>query len=815
MQDFAVRGLVLALASQVVAISLIPLPLVFAAEPVRDTIDRTTLPITEPTYAHSTVVDARDATPPPFFQVKAPSAAPNVVIVLIDDMGFGQSSAFGGPIQMPALEKLANDGLRYNDFHTTALCSPTRAALLTGRNHHMCNMGSITETATAFPGQTGKRPNNVAPLAEMLRLNGYATAAFGKSHETAAWEVSPSGPTDRWPTRAGFDKFYGFIGGEANQWAPTIYDGLNQIETPKDPNYHLIPDMTKQAIGWMQYEKSLTPEKPFFIYFAPGGTHAPHHVPAEWIARYKGKFDQGWDKLREETLARQKKLGMVPPEATLAPKPDGIKDWDKLTTDEQKLFARQMEVFAAYGEFTDHNVGELITAIEKSGQMDNTLIFYVAGDNGASAEGGFSGLYNEMSYFNGHPESVEEILRHYDELGGPSSYGHYAAGWAVAGDTPFTWTKQVASDYGGTMNGMAVHWPKGIKAKGEVRSQFHHIIDIAPTILEAAGLPEPKAVNGTTQVPIEGVSMVYTFNDAKVKSHHTTQYFEIFANRSIYHEGWLAGTVHKAPWETKPRATLANDKWELYDTTKDFSLTNDLAAKMPDKLKEMQALFLKEAVKYNVLPLDDRSIERLNASLVGRPDLMAGRTSLTLHDGMTGMSENVFINLKNKSFSITASIQIPSGGADGVLLAQAGRFGGWSLYLKDGKPSYTYNWLGQAEYTISASKPVPPGAATISFNFAYDGGGAGKGGIGTITVGGEQVAQGRIDQTQPFIFSADEGADVGCDLGTAVSKSYQVPCKFNGKIISVKVDIKPPPATDKAEIDHVQQGGALRKALSD
>jgi arylsulfatase len=786
-----------------------------AAEETKQIVDRTKLPIEEPQYPNSTKLDVREAKAPPFFQVKAPAGAPNVLIVLIDDMGFGHSSAFGGPVHMPNLEKLANDGLRYNNFHTTALCSPTRAALLSGRNHHVCNMGSITETATAFPGQTGQRPNSVAPLAEMLRLNGYATAAFGKSHETAAWEVSPSGPTDRWPTRSGFDKFYGFIGGEANQWAPTLYDGLNQIETPKDPNYHLIPDMTKQAIHWMEYEKSLTPDKPFFIYFAPGGTHAPHHVPAEWIAKYKGKFDQGWDKVREETLARQKELGIVPADTVLATKPEGIKDWDKLTADEKKLFAHQMEVFAAYGEFTDHYAGELINAIEKKGLMDNTLVFYIAGDNGASAEGGFNGLYNEMSYFNGAPETVADILKHYDELGSAASYNHYAAGWAVAGDTPFTWTKQVASDYGGTTNGMAVHWPNGIKAKGELRSQFHHVIDIAPTILEAAGLPEPKTVNGTVQTPIEGVSMLYTFNDPKAKSHHTTQYFEIFANRSIYHDGWLAGTVHRAPWEYKPRATLANDSWQLYDTTKDFSLVNDLSAKMPDKLKEMKALFMSEAVKNKVLPLDDRTLERLNSALVGRPDVMAGRTSLAVYDGMTGMSENVFISIKNHSFSVTADTEIPTGGANGVLIAQAGRFGGWSFYLKDGKPTFTYNWLGQNEFTVAAAKAASPGAATIRFDFAYDGGGAGKGGTGTITINGEQVAQGRIDRTQGFCFSADEGADVGCDLGTAVSKDYQVPYNFTGKINKITVDIKPPAAIDKAENDKVHQEGVIKKALSD
>ncbi len=808
-KSFVMRAWSVALA--VITCGSLPLRPAYAEQ----VMDRTTLPIAEPSYAHSTILDARNATPPPAFQVKAPAGAPNVLIVLIDDMGFGQSSAFGGPVNMPTLDKLANNGLRYNDFHTTALCSPSRAALLTGRNHHMCNMGSITETATAFPGNTGKRPNSVAPLAEMLRLNGYATAAFGKSHETAVWEVSPSGPTDRWPTRAGFDKFYGFIGGEANQWAPTIYDGLNQVETPKDPNYHLIPDMTSKAVGWMNYVKALTPEKPFFMYFAPGGTHAPHHVPQEWIAKYKGKFDQGWDKLREETLARQKQLGIVPQETTLAPKPEAIKDWDKLTPDEQKLFAHQMEVFAAYGEFTDHNVGKLVDAIEKDGQLDNTLIFYVVGDNGASAEGGFNGLFNEMSYFNGQPESVADILKHYNELGGPNSYGHYAAGWAVAGDTPYTWTKQVASDYGGTKNGIAIHWPKGIKAKGDLRTQFHHIIDIAPTILEAAGLPEPKVVNSAAQTPIEGASMLYTFNDAKAKSHHTTQYFEIFANRSIYHDGWLAGTVHKAPWEAKPRNTLAEDKWELYDTTKDFSLKNNLAATMPDKLKEMKALFMTEAVKYNVLPLDDRMLERLNAELVGRPDLMAGKTSLALYEGMTGLSENVFLNLKNRSFSITAETKIPDGGADGALIAQAGRFGGWSLYLKDGKPTYTYNWLGQQRYTISATKPVAPGAATIRFDFAYDGGGASKGGTGTITVNGQQVAQGRIDKTEGYFFSADEGTDVGCDLGTPVIEDCPVPFKFTGKIAKVTVDLKPPAVADKIESDKAHREGALKKALSD
>jgi arylsulfatase A-like enzyme len=760
-------------------------------EPAAGAVDRTSLPIPEPTYPPITVLDVRDAKAPPRFEVKAPAGAPNVLIVLIDDMGFGQSSAFGGPIHMPTVERLANHGLRYNHFHTTALCSPTRAALLSGRNHHVCNMGSITETATAFRGQTGQRPDSVAPLAEMLRLNGFATAAFGKSHETAAWEVSVSGPTNRWPTRSGFDKFYGFIGGEANQWAPTLYDGLNPIETPKEPNYHLMTDMTNQAIGWTKGVKALTPDKPFFVYFAPGATHAPHHVPKEWIARYKGKFDRGWDAVREETLARQKTLGVVPADTKLAPKPAAIKDWDRLTADEKKLFAHQMEVFAAYGEYADHEVGRLVQSIEDMGQMDNTLIFYIVGDNGASAEGGMNGLFNEMTYFNGVQETVQDVLKHYDDLGGPMSYGHYAAGWAVAGDTPFTWTKQVAANYGGTRNGMAIHWPRRIKARGEVRSQWHHVIDVAPTILEAAGLPEPKSVNGTSQTPIEGVSMVYTFDDAAAKDRHLTQYFEIFGNRALYHDGWLAGTVHRAPWEAKPRAALKDDKWELYDTRADFSLLNDLAAKNPSKLEEMQAHFMKEAARNHALPIDDRSLERLNAALVGRPDLMAGRTALTVYEGMTGMTENVFLNLKNRSHAIDAEVEIPDKGANGVIVCQAGRFGGWSLYLKDGKPTYTYNFLGLERYTVTSPSAVPVGKATIRYEFTYDGGKPGSGGTGTIYVNGTKVAEGRVGRTEGYAFSADEGADVGTDEGTPVTEEYSGPDnRFTGKIAKVTLGLK-------------------------
>ncbi len=791
--------------------------MIAAAAGAQTGVDRTALPIAEPDYPHSTVLDVRKATPPPRFEVKAPKGAPNVLVILLDDMGFSQPGTFGGPIHMPTLQRLADQGLRYNNFHTTGVSSPTRAALLTGRNHHTCNASLVMEMATAFPGATGQRPVSVAPLATMLRYNGYATAAFGKSHETAAWEVSPSGPTDRWPTRSGFDKFYGFIGGEANQWAPALYDGMIRVDTPSDPNYHLMTDMTDQAIKWVQAEKSLTPDKPFFIYFAPGATHAPHHVPKEWIAKYKGKFDQGWDKLREETLARQKKLGVVPPDTKLAPKPDAIKDWDKLSPDEKKLFARQMEIYAAFGEYADFEVGRLIDAIDGMGYLNNTLVFYIPGDNGASADGGMSGLFNEMAFFNKVEENIADILKRIDDLGGPMTYGHYAAGWAVAGDTPFTWTKAVASNYGGTRNGMVIRWPERIKAKGEIRSQWHHVIDIAPTILEAAGLPEPKRVDGIEQTPIEGVSFLYTFNDARAKDRHLVQYFEIAGNRGIYRDGWFAGTVHKAVWEDAPRASLEKDKWELYNTRTDFSLANDLAAKYPDKLKEMQDLFMTEAVKYRVLPIDDRIQERMNAAVAGRPDLMGDRTSLTVYEGMRGMSENVFINVKNRSHSITAEVQVPRDGARGVILAQGGRFGGWSLYVRDGKPAFTYNWLGLKRYTVVSPRSLPSGKATIRYEFVYDGKGFGKGGSATLTVNGEKVAEGRIEGTHAFIFSPDEGADVGLDGETPVVEDYGVPAphRFTGKIDKVTVDVKEMEKADKADEDKLRADLAGRKAMAD
>jgi arylsulfatase len=653
-------------------------------------------------------------------------------------------------------------------------------------------MGFITELATGMPGSTGQIPNATAPLAEMLRLNGYSTAAFGKWHETASWEASVAGPFDRWPTRQGFDKFYGFIGGETNQWAPFLYDGTHQVELPSDPNYHFMQDMTDQAVAWVKYQKALTPDKPSFVYFAPGATHAPHHVPKEWIAKWKGKFDQGWDKLREETLARQIAAGIVPPGTRLAPKPEAIKDWDKLSPDERRLFARQAEVFAAFADYTDHEVGRMLKAFADVGQADNTLVFYIAGDNGTSGEGGANGMFNEYTYFNGVHEKVEDMLKLVDKWGGPETYPHMAAGWSVALNAPFGWMKQVPSDFGGTRNGMVVSWPKGIKAKNAIRSQFGHVIDVAPTILQAAGLPEPKVVNGTPQIPMEGKSLMYSFEDAKAKERHTTQYFEIAGNRGIYHDGWFARTIHKAPWETKPRHVLQEDVWQLYDVRSDFSLSDDLAAKQPKKLAELQALFIREAEKYHVLPLDDRFYERMNADAVGRPDLMGKRTSLTLAEGMTGMMEAVFINVKNRSKSITAEIDVPQGKANGTVLAQGGRFGGWSLYVKDGVPAYDYNFLGLQRTSIASSKPLAPGKATLRFEFAYDGGGPGKGGTGTLFVNDEKVAEGRIPHTQFGIFSADETADVGIDLGTPVVEAIgsEAKSRFTGRIPKVTVNVK-------------------------
>jgi arylsulfatase len=759
------------------------------AADTRANIDRTRLPVAEPPVPSITEIDPRKVAAPPRFEVRAPAGAPNVVIVLIDDMGFGHPSAFGGPCEMPTLERIAGDGLRFNSFHTTALCSPTRAALLTGRNHHANNMGSITELATAFPGNTGVRPRSIAPLAEILRLNGYSTAAFGKSHETPPWETTVSGPFDRWPTRSGFDKFYGFLAAETNQWSPAIVDGLVQVDPPLDPNYHFTTDMTNQAVAWVKSQQSLTPDRPFFVYFAPGATHAPHHVPPEWIEKYRGKFDQGWDKLREATLARQIEMGVVPWNTKLTPRPKEIPSWESCSEDQRRLMARQMETYAAYASHTDHEVGRLVEALETIGALDNTLFIYIAGDNGASAEGGPEGSFNELLNLNGVDATTDMQLARIDEWGGPGTYPHYAVGWAHAGNTPFQWTKQVASHLGGTRNAMAMSWPARLKADGRARAQFHHVVDIAPTVLDAAGIPMPKSVDGVEQTPMDGVSMLYAAADPTAPERHTTQYFEMFGNRAIYHEGWIACARHSIPFVlTKELPPVSEDRWELYDLASDFSQANDLAAKEPARLAELRALFDREALRNHVFPIDDRRLERLNAEVAGRPDLVGARTSVTLFDGMTGIGENAFLDLRAKSHRIDAEIEVPAAGGAGVVIAQAGRFGGWSLYMREGRLHHVHNFAGLESFAVSSKDAVPAGAHAVRYEFVRDSEPGSTGGTSRLFVDGTLVGEARVGRTMPYAYSTDEGVDVGRDRGTPVTDQYAAADnRFNGRIARVVV----------------------------
>ena len=768
--------------------------------------DRKVLPIPDRPYDGPIYEDAKDpsATFPPIAPLRPPAGAPNVLIVLIDDAGFACSSAFGGPCQTPTAERLAASGLKFNRFHTTALCSPTRAALLSGRNHHSVGMGGITEIATSAPGYNSIRPNTCAPLAETLKLNGYATAQFGKCHEVPVWETSPLGPFDSWPSGGGgFEYFYGFIGGETNQYYPAIYEGTTPVEPAKTPEqgYHFTEDMTDRAIQWIRQQKALMGDKPFFAYFAPGATHAPHHVPEEWSAKYKGKFDQGWDALREETLARQKQLGVIPPDAELTARPDEIPAWDDIPADLQPVLARQMEVYAGFLEHTDHHVGRLISALDDLGVLDDTLVYYIIGDNGASAEGDVHGSFNELINLNGASalQTTEFMAAHIAEFGTPTAYNHYAVGWAHAMDTPYQWTKQIASHWGGTRNGTIVHWPKGIEAKGEVRSQFHHVIDVAPTVLDAAGLPEPTAVHGVAQKPIEGVSMRYAFDAPAAAERRETQYFEMFCNRGIYDKGWTAVTRHSIPWTVDPLPPFADDTWELYDTNTDWSQARDLAAEMPEKLEELKALFMEEARKYNVLPLDDRRVERFNSDIAGRPQLISGNSQL-FFAGMGRLSENAVINVKNKSHSVTAELVVPEGGAEGVIIAQGGAFAGWCLYLNDGKPAYCYNLFGLKLFKVQGDAALAPGKHQVRMEFTYDGGGLGKGGAVVLYVDGSKAGEGRVEGTVPMIYSADETCDVGSDTASPVSDDYTSEnSRFNGDIEWVQIDI----AEAAEDLDHL------------
>jgi arylsulfatase len=716
--------------------------------PDMDLIARDILPIPDPQYVGVTTFDARDPATryPPIKALRPPTGAPNVLIILIDDVGFGASSAFGGPCATPNFERLAANGLKYSRFHTTALCSPTRAALLSGRNHHSVGMGAITEMATSAPGNSSIRPKSKAALAEIMKLNGYSTAQLGKCHEVPYWEVSPVGPFDHWPIGSGFEYFYGFIGGEANQYYPGLYEGTTAVEPPKTPEegYTLTEDLADHGVRWIRQQKALMPDKPFFMYFAPGATHAPHHVPARWSDKYKGKFDGGWDKLREDTFARQKKLGVIPQDAQLTKRHDEIPAWDAMPSDLKPVLARQMEIYAGFLEQTDHELGRLIATLGDLGILDDTLIYLIIGDNGASAEGTLNGCFNEMTTLNGMPgiETVEFLKSKINDFGTPRAYNHYAVGWAHALCTPYQWTKQVASHWGGTRNGTIVHWPSRIKARGELRHQFHHVIDVAKTVLEVCGLPEPAVVNSIEQAPLEGVSMVPSFADAHAPETHEVQYFEMFGNRGIYHQGWTAVTKHRTPWTADPPG-----------------------------------------------PLDDRSFERINPDLAGRPQLIKGNKQL-LFPGMR-VSEACVLTLKNKSHSVTAEIVLPdSGRAEGVIITQGGEVGGWSLYAKGGKLKYCYNFFGIEHYIVTAGTAIPPGAHQVRMEFEYDGGGLAKGGEVTLYYDGVAVGAGRVERTQPMGYSADEACDVGRDTGSPASPDYGVTGnQFTGDIRWVQIEI--------------------------
>ena len=778
---------------------------------------RLSLPIPDRPYEGELPLDAKDpsATFPPIEPLRPPEGAPNVLVILLDDVGFAASSAFGGPCSTPTAERLAANGLKFNRFHTTALCSPTRQALLTGRNHHTVGMGGITEVATSAPGYNSIRPNTCAPLAETLTLNGYATAQFGKCHEVPVWETSPMGPFHAWPTGSGFEHFYGFIGGETNQYAPAIYRDTVPVEQERtaEEGYHFTEDMTDQAIDWISQQKALMPDKPFFIYFAPGATHAPHHVRPEWSDKYRGQFDDGWDALRERTFARQKALGVVPADAELTERPAEIPAWEDMPDDLKPVLARQMEVYAGFLEHTDHHVGRLIDALGDLEILENTLVYYIIGDNGASAEGTPNGCFNEIAILNGAfgLETVEFMTARIDDFGTPKAYNHYAVGWAHAMDTPYQWTKQIASHWGGTRNGTIVHWPTGFAARGEVRSQFHHVIDIAATVLDAAGLPEPRSVNGVEQVPLHGISMAYTYEDADAEDRRTTQYFEMFCNRGIYHEGWTAVTRHSIPWMATEMPAFDADVWELY-APDDWTQAHNLADEQPEKLQELQRLFLAEARKYNVLPLDDRRFERFNPDIAGRPQLVRG-TSQLLFGRMGRLSESSVVPLKNKSHSITAQIDVPEEvAANGVIIAQGGAFGGFALYAKDGRPAYCYNLFGLQRFKVYGEDPIPAGEHQVRMEFSYDGGGLGKGGDVRLYVDGEQVGEGRVDGTVPMLFSADETTDVGGDTATPVSDDYgPKDSEFTGSVGWVQLDI------DEAaeDVDHlISPDERLRVAMA-
>lgn len=776
-------------------------------------LDRSVLPIPEPPFKGKIGRTAADSTPDFPKGVEAPKGAPNVLLILTDDVGFGASSTFGGPIETPTLQRLADNGLRYNMFHTTALCSPTRAALISGRNHHSVASGVITEFATGYPGYDSLVPKSAGSVGQVLKENGYNTSWFGKAHNVPDWMSSQAGPFDLWPVGLGFEYFYGFLGGDSDQWHPALFENTKPVEPYLGkPDYIFDRDMADQAIAWMRTQHALAPNKPWLLYYATGTAHAPHHAPKEWIDKYKGRFEQGWDKVREETLARQIKLGIVPPNTKLTKRPEQIPAWDSLSADRKRLYARMMEVYAGALSHADYQIGRLLDAVEQSGQLDNTLVIFIQGDNGASAEGTLQGTTNEVgTAANGVKEDLPYLLSMLDKLGGPLTYNHYPVGWAHAMDAPMQWTKQVASHFGGTRNGMVISWPARIKDKGGLRSQFAHVIDIVPTIYESAGITPPTMLDGAKQQPLDGTSLAYTFDDAKAPGRHTTQYFELVGNRGIYKDGWMANTTPlRLPWVTVGDEPNPNDfKWELYNINEDFSQADNLADKYPDKLKELQEAFDVEAKAHNVYPLDSSFASRADPSI--RPSLTRGRTEFTYFPGMIRIPEGSAPDFKNKSWTVAAEVKIPDGGANGVLATIGGRFGGWALLLRDSKPEFVYAFSNQPQdkFRIASDQPIPPGKHIIRFKFTYDGGGIGKGATGTLLVDEKQVAEGKIPQTIGIRFSLDETFDVGEDTGTPVSEDYadKMPNRFTGALEKFVVVLEP-------EKLSAEEKDRLRKELS-
>ncbi len=757
-------------------------------------IDRSVIPLAEPKFEGvigKTYKESKGEWP----KLPAPpKGAPNVVVILLDDVGFGQVSTFGGPIPTPVLDKLATQGLRYTRFHTTAICGPSRAALITGRNHHNAGSGFLAEWATGFPSYNCMIPKSSATVAATLKGNGYATSWFGKNHNTPDWESSVAGPFDRWPTGMGFEYFYGFIGGEAHQYYPAIFENTKAVEPSKTPEegYHLVADMTDKAINYMKYSKAVAPDKPLFMYFAPGAAHAPHHAPKEWSKKFKGKFDQGWEKVREETYQRQLKLGIIPSDTKLTPRPDWVPKWDTLSVDQKRLYLRLFENFAGYLAYTDHEVGRLIDAIHALPDADNTMIIYIVGDNGASSEGGPDGTLNEVKALNGFSTPMEENLKHIDEIGGPNGEPHYPVGWAWSGNAPFQWVKQVASHFGGTRNPMIISWPAKIKDAGGIRTQFTHLIDIVPTILEAANLPTPKTVDGVPQKPLDGVSFMSTFNDSNAKPVRTRQYFEVFSNRAIYDNGWIAAAQHTFPWrQDYAPGNWDNDKWELYNIDNDFSESNDLAASNPKKLAEMKALFDEEAKKNNVYPLDDRGTGRIYEAKPSPGGSDPTRKHFTYYAGAVRLAENAAPNTKNRSHTITADITIPEKGGDGVIVAEGGLGAGFAFYVLNGKLVYEYNWFDEDRYIVTSSENVPFGKSTVKYEFIYDGASIedmAKGGKSILYINGKKVGEGHVEKTVPGRFGIDTFG-IGEDTGSPVSKNYQPPFAFKGTINKVDFDL--------------------------